>query len=245
MNEATITYLSLLIGVTGLILTVVYYRKSRKRKMLACTTQNFQIMNKSWGRIEKLQFNYDKINIDDLTISDIYVWNKGNVTIEKDDIANLSPLEIASKPPHKILDSFITETNENSNNWTILKLEDKILIKMDYVDPGQGCKITVYHTGKALSLEGKIKGGVLKKEKLIVIRKDRRRRDKFYPVIIIIISIPILIYKIFTNNVNDVIFLLTFVPLSYLLMRLIPSPSSHLPEIFNEFRYGNNNDFEK
>lgn len=106
---------------------------------------------------------YDNIQQEKIILSKIAIWNKGNKTLNKDDISKRTGLSIKkSNEEGKILDSFITYQTKTANAAHLINLDENTIgLGFEYLDQNDGIVIEVLHTGEEgdyLELVGDIKG---------------------------------------------------------------------------------------
>jgi hypothetical protein len=152
----------LFLTVTSIIMSIVFYIRSRREKILVYTTNSFNLIHNAIVRIPGLSVKYENNNIENLTLTKIAFWNKGKDTINDNDIAPTDKLSIFPKEDIKILTSVISYKSRDSNNFSLINDKGVIIISFDYIDFHQGVIIDVYHTGhgiESLILKGTVKGG--------------------------------------------------------------------------------------
>lgn len=168
-----------LIGVVGLAFAIVTWNISRRRKELFAIKRTYQIINKGVYTIQKLKILFDEKPVEDLTITNFTIWNKGNGTIEKDNIVTDYPLCIASKnsKESRILNAEIIEQSEPANKFSIETNPDKVVLDFDYVDKNDGVTIQIIHSGSSsdLYVDCKIKGGNLSQD---IVKKTSSKGKK-------------------------------------------------------------------
>lgn len=150
------------LGVLGVFLSVFFYRKSKKNKAPTYIVRTINLMTKRIRNIDILQVLYAGQNISNLSVTKIAFWNAGKETIDKSDIACISPIKIEIKPEYEMLDANILFQKNKSNNFKIELSEDKknISINFDYLDHKEGAVIQILHTGNEnedISISGSIK----------------------------------------------------------------------------------------
>lgn len=150
------------LGVLGICSSVVVYMKSKKNKAPTYIVRTINLMTKRIRNIDILQVLYAGQNISNLSVTKIAFWNAGKETIDKSDIACISPIKIEIDPEYDMLDANILFQKNKSNNFKIELSEDKknISINFDYLDHKEGAVIQILHTGNDngdLSISGSIK----------------------------------------------------------------------------------------
>ncbi len=64
-----------------------------------------------------LQIQYKDQKINNLTLSEIYIWNDGNLTIDKNDVTDLAPLQLSLDSVAKVLEESIVQVTDKIQNW--------------------------------------------------------------------------------------------------------------------------------
>lgn len=157
-----LNFLFLILAVASIIVSVILYLSSRKEKCLVYATRNFNLIHRSVVQIPGLSIKYEDKNIDTLTLSKIAFWNKGKGTINNIDIAPTDKVSISPKEDITILTAAIAYKSRDSNNFSLEKILNGIIVNFDYIDFHQGVIIDVYHTGhdiESIILKGTVKGG--------------------------------------------------------------------------------------
>ena len=154
-----INILSLLIA----LVSFISYLKAKKSKKPSFTINSNNIIQDFSSQLDDLSIKYKDNNISNLTITKIFFWNRGKMTIDKRDIAKANPVRIQTKNNVQVLDAKIIYTKNNANQISINLSEDnkEIVIDFDYLDNEEGCIIQIIHNGKNsrdIELCGTIKG---------------------------------------------------------------------------------------
>ncbi|MBI3110609.1 MAG: hypothetical protein HYZ01_03450 [Ignavibacteriales bacterium] len=163
-SNPIIGLVSLLVGIVGVVLAVIFFIKSRREKSIYYAVRSFNFINDAAAALPNLEVSYDGIPVPRLTATKVAIWNGGTETIRNTDLTEVDPLRISLSPQSAVLscstlaeaapaNRFALGTNSNS--------ERPITIKFDFIDPKQGLVVMVLHTGDALtkiSLEGTVKG---------------------------------------------------------------------------------------
>lgn len=178
-NTEILTILSLVIGLLGIVLAIIFYVKSKRKKTLTYEIYGYNVINEYQSKIKNLEIKYKKKPIENLSLSKIAIWNSGNVTINRDEIVELSPILIKMKNEEEILDIKLIKQTENSNNFKLIKNINSWKVDFDYIDKNEGCLLGIVHTGNLfddIQLNGKIKGG-----KIIV--NEQLNSDNFSSIV--------------------------------------------------------------
>lgn len=158
-----INIIFLLFALIGISLSIIFYLKSKRDKQLCFVKGSFNIIGVRAILIEKLKFFYDDKKIDNLTATKIAFWNRGNETIDENDIAPKDPVKLSVNEKYKILDARILYQTKDANNFKIIinTNDREIIITFDFLTKNQGVIIQLLHTGfrnDDIKLSGTIKG---------------------------------------------------------------------------------------
>ena len=98
------TYLGfagVVIGVLGLLYAAYSRRKAKKErqyKELDCTLASNNIITERQNLFPKLEIRFDGQLLDDFTVTDVTLHNKGTDVIRRADIAPMDPISIKGAP---------------------------------------------------------------------------------------------------------------------------------------------------
>ena len=153
-----------LIGVIGLILTLILYRASRigPRPVFQCRA--LRIIEKDEKALrDKLEILFEGKSIPRLTETYIIFWNSGKAILDGEGIASDDPLRLKFSENAEVLrvrvlkvtrtaNKFIAEINSSSQN--------EVIYSFDYLDPGDGATIEILHTAQERypKVQGTIRG---------------------------------------------------------------------------------------
>ena len=154
--------LATLLGVLGILLSVYFYRKSKKNKAPTYIVRTINLMTKKVKNISTLQVLYSGENVGNLSVTKVALWNAGKETVDQSDVAKISPMKIGINPEYKILDASILFQKNKSNNFRIELSTDRkyIFIHFDYFDYQEGIVVQIFHTGnesKDVFISGSLK----------------------------------------------------------------------------------------
>lgn len=159
--ETTINYISIGIGLVLSIIGIILQIKSNKKKEIVFSIRSNNLISSSSSGIENLTVLYKDYEVENLTVSKVVFYNRGNETISQQDLMTIDPFSI--KSTGNILDARLIKVNYPPNNINLqYKTNEKIVyIDFDYLDQNQGAIIQIIHTGifsDNLQVEGSIKG---------------------------------------------------------------------------------------
>jgi hypothetical protein len=162
MNKNTL--LGIVIGGVITIVSAYYYfdlGKNRRVPVYQFKNRSSLIFDKSnYTSKIKLLFNDSTVVSENVYLSTLVFWNKGNLPIIKEDVRKDLYL-YCTDSTSKILDYKILSQKESGiSNFTLLQTHNKLKINWDYFDPGFGFLVQIIYTGTK-STEIKISGYVL------------------------------------------------------------------------------------
>lgn len=162
MNNPVAWLILSIITVISFAFGIYTWITGKRRKEISVSDISYVIIKAGKSQIPKLDVIYDGVNIDNLTVTQFYIWNSGNDVIDASDIVESKKLSIYSCNDTYILDAQILNLVEPSNEMCIASVTpDHVIIEFDYIDQGEGCLVQLLHAGdaKELNCDCKIKGG--------------------------------------------------------------------------------------
>lgn len=162
--------ISFLVGVSGVLLTVVFFAIGIKYKRLSYIKKTNNLVSLKNVAVDSLHLFFNKEEISDVSITRIAVWNSGNETIGKIDVVENEPLRVYVREGHedttRILDCSIVYETDKSNFGKYNPKEFRITdnnyeIPFDFMAKADGMIIQVIHTGESddIYMDCHIKGG--------------------------------------------------------------------------------------
>jgi hypothetical protein len=161
MKPDSLSEISIVIGLVGIGLAVLFYLKSRRIKRLSYSLWSFTLLRDFKAQIEDLSISYGERQIPSLTVTKVALWNSGNVTIQRSDIATADQLRIAAREGCKILDVAVLHAPNPANLFDVTRQGCRVLINFDFLDSREGGVVQVLHSGKSsadVAITGSIKG---------------------------------------------------------------------------------------
>ncbi len=159
MNDY-IYYLSPIIAIIAIGLTIYFYLKGRKIKKLKYEVTNSIILYQRASGIENIKIMYEGVSIKNAGLAKITIANAGNTIIEKDDVDENDVLRILIDKKSKILEYNIITSNNQSVNIT--KENDyTLLVNFNFLNPKDSFDVQLIHDGtiaESIVLRGKVKG---------------------------------------------------------------------------------------
>ncbi len=77
-NPEIVAIAGLMLAISGIILTVLFYRLSRPRKLLAYATRTFRVVPDKRIKLKSLGIRYNGHTVERLSVTRLAVWNAGN-----------------------------------------------------------------------------------------------------------------------------------------------------------------------
>lgn len=155
--------IGLIIGIVGILLSVYFYRKSKKTKEPTYRKRSTTLIRSAVSGIDSLEVYYDKHKLTALTITKFAFWNSGRETISGDDVSSVDPLRLEIQDGYEILSCDTIVQAKDANNFLARVADDKksVLLSFDFIDFEEGAVLRIRHTGSSsedLSIKGSIKG---------------------------------------------------------------------------------------
>lgn len=161
------------LGVISVLIAIF----EKKKKELKYEIRSYELIHKGENQVEGLSHSFRGELVNNLTVSEILLWNSGNVSLRSNDIVPKRPLKICTCDGSIILEKSIIYQPEGSNSFAICKsTESQFLLDFDCVGKQEGIVLKVYHTGDSatLALDCKVIDG------RVVNNKSTRDYSVFY-----------------------------------------------------------------
>ena len=132
-------------------------------------TRTFRVVPEKRIKLERLQTTYNGYPVDSLSVTWLAVWNAGNESIRRSDLAKKDPPSIYAGNGINLFEMDIVETSAEANNVTLTPVYAPITgsaIGFDFLDPGDGAVFSVVHNGSKVTdirLNGEIIGGRIRR----------------------------------------------------------------------------------
>jgi hypothetical protein len=168
-----------LFNIIVIVLLIVFYLKKREKKSIIYFLLSNSIFEDSVEKIDGLNLQFFKKQIDSFTITELVFWNNGTETLNSKSCLKNSNFSITIADEFEILDYLIKQINSLPINTTLSK--DRKIIEVDFecLDKKGGFIIQIYHTGgsKSFNLDGFINNfGKLTRGKTFYDNKFNLRR---------------------------------------------------------------------
>jgi hypothetical protein len=155
-----LNFLFFCIAVISLIITFIFYVKSKREKKLVYVTKSFGLIQDSISSIDNLSIKYNDEDVKSLTLTQISFWNDGRDTIKSDDVAKSDTLKVKLNDECKVYSAKLTKTQKETNEISIETENNQVYIMFSYLDYSDGAILDIYHSGNP-SDEVKIVGTII------------------------------------------------------------------------------------
>jgi hypothetical protein len=177
------TIFSFIVTLLSLILTVVFYIKSKKIKLPLYRTRNINLVNDGINKIKLVDILHDGAKIDNLSVSRIVIWNAGKDAIRSDDIVDLDKLRIEIDEKYEILEYEILYQEKPANNFKLTPKDRSILeIDFNYFDHEEGVIVQICHTATTDD-SLKVKGAFIGAKNIIKDDSGKKAFTKFSKIL--------------------------------------------------------------
>jgi|SRR5882672_4818901 len=162
-NNPKLNLVFLFLAIFSICFSAFLYFRSKREKLPVYNKKTFNLIRNQIATIKGLRVTFEGKAVNDLTLTQVALWNTGKQTINSEDVAPAEPLRIVISDNHEILQAEIKYARTKANNFLIeLDRENQcVLINFDYLDTNDGVAISIYHTGSSdedVTLLGTIKG---------------------------------------------------------------------------------------
>lgn len=146
------------LAILSLILTVIFYRRSRRHKKPLFATVQRTIIENSTPMVPGFSVHFNGEKQPRVTVVQLWFWNQGDETIRAVDIPKASPLEIAVAPGASLLNAQIVKTTDDANQCSLGEPQLKedgsmsIPLRFDYLDHEDGMVVQIVHNGDSCHL---------------------------------------------------------------------------------------------
>ena len=124
-----------MLGIPSLVFAIIALKKDDKVQGFACLKKSNSIVSINQKRVKKLEVLFDNKPVDNTVITCISIWNSGNKTIRKEDIASRGPLTIVTNNGSEILDAYIIYESDPTYCFNISTVSNNsVVLDFEYVD---------------------------------------------------------------------------------------------------------------
>lgn len=148
------------IGLVGLVFGVYTYATSRRASRVSWRYSAVRLVGAHAQLGTKLAVSYDGASVPRLTLSKVFIWNSGTETIRRADIADHDRVRIQLGDDAHLLNATVEKSVRPVNAVTVESSAAGAFIDFDFLDPGDGVRISLLHTGDKIKpqLAGTLKG---------------------------------------------------------------------------------------
>ncbi|MED1406965.1 hypothetical protein P4U07_30230 [Bacillus mycoides] len=136
-----------LIGIIGILIAIVTYRKSKIGQRLVYQSSATRIIGKSRNTPEEIQIYFRGNEVPRVIKTNLVIWNSGNETIKSSHVTKEDPLRIQIEESESIISYRILKETRHTNKVNlVLDKKNVLLFNFDYLDPNDGVRVEILHT---------------------------------------------------------------------------------------------------
>ena len=160
--------ISYLIGITGILLSIVFYYRSKRIQEPRFLKSSAVITEEMISKESLIHIMFGDHRLERLTVTKIAFWNTG-ITLKCEDVSKNSPFRVERNDNvHQFIDCRVCYSEEeNDVVCRISENKQSVLISFDYLAKDQGFVLKALHTGKgsaSITVKGAMKNaGKLRK----------------------------------------------------------------------------------
>jgi len=156
------TIINYVIAIGSVILSVLFYFWSKKKKSPSFEILSTNIITETIkSKINNIFISYNNIEIKNLTVTKIAIWNSGNSTIWKNEIPESNKFRIELDANENIFEHEIIY--QDSDSKLLLHRQDNIInLDFEFIEPQNGFIIKITHSSlnsEKIRVLGKVIGG--------------------------------------------------------------------------------------
>jgi len=192
---------TILTALISIILAIALYKTSKKEREIVYYLKNepskiYDNTNAS-SRI-KLISNDTTIIKENVYVSNLVLWNRGQLEIKKTDIRK--PFTIKEKNKAKIIDyKIVNSTKPEISKFILIPKDSLLFIDWDFFDPNFGLELQVIYSGNNMSqviIDGYVLGSGIKEIELKSARTETRIKYFVLFSFFLAVAIPFYLYYI-------------------------------------------------
>ena len=152
---------SFFVGTIGIVLAVVFYRRTKRTKTLSFAHRSISIFRDSTPLMSKLQVMYQGKATTNLTLTHLAFWNSGNETIRHIDLVDNDPLHIQIAEGEVLDAELLCETHKANAILVGSPTDASVNLSFKFLDAQNGGAVRVVHTGASrrdVDLKGTLMG---------------------------------------------------------------------------------------
>ncbi|WP_242144929.1 MULTISPECIES: hypothetical protein [unclassified Bacillus cereus group] len=136
-----------LIGIIGILIAIVTYRKSKIGQRLVYQSSAIKIIGKNRNTPEEIQIYFRGNEVPRVIKTNLVIWNSGNETIKSSHVTKEDPLRIQIEESESIISyRILKETRHTNKVKLVLDKQNVLLFNFDYLDPNDGVRVEILHT---------------------------------------------------------------------------------------------------
>ena len=125
------------IGLIGIILSIIFFKKSKIEKRPCCINRSRNLIYHSESDLKDLIITaeYKGVKVESLSYTKVAFWNAGRATINGSDISKIDPIRIEILN-EQVYDYQIIYTSQKANNFNLNRLtsNNELFFSFDYID---------------------------------------------------------------------------------------------------------------
>lgn len=161
LNSGWFALLGLLVGLLGIGISYIFYRRGKPKTELRDMLSEVELIGVTPTKYsDGLEVRFEGRQIPQVTNSTYAIWNAGTTTLHGRDIVEKEPLRLALQGEGRILRAEVDASTRPVISAWVASDEKTVRLGFDYLDAGDGFRVTVLHSGvlNSLSSLGTIKG---------------------------------------------------------------------------------------
>ena len=143
MGNFILSIITFILGVVG---SYVISRNFELKAQIRMDINSFGIINENVGAGNVI-IECNGAQIDTLTKTSIIFWNSGRKCITKDEILSEGCLKIKFPQGVEIFECRRIKYNEELNKISVCNNQNEVIVKFEYLKPGNGAIIDILHNG--------------------------------------------------------------------------------------------------
>lgn len=144
------------IGLIGVVIAIITYVLSRKKKALSYTLMGERLLGSSTGSLPNdITVQYQNSNIPRLTRSTIYLWNSGQLPITRDHLAPADRPRLVIGNDGRILAITVQRSSRPAIEFSIAEDPQRpntAILDFAFLDVADGATIEILHTSSVSSI---------------------------------------------------------------------------------------------
>lgn len=136
-----------ILGIIGIVLAFVFYAKSRVRPQLVWKHLGWDLIGGKHAALgSQVEIRFRGEVVPRVTLCEAVIWNAGTATVKGADVVESDRLRLSFPPGTRVLDARILSVTRAVNALAIRPEGSDAVLGFDYLDSGDGARVTVLHT---------------------------------------------------------------------------------------------------